>query len=275
MQREREAEGDEFKDKEAFVTQAYRDQMAEVRKAEEEEKQREGARHVPPHTQQAYSRCDAELARKKNRGAPTGLSHLYRKLLEESEQQHELTVAAAEAKRPVIGPQGPMPNLTITRPPDHAPPSDLELARQAREQGREVELNDDNQIVDKRDLLAAGLNLSAPNTRRIGLLKSNMASGSTEPVQAHRAVGTAASRKEINDRRAREIGRQVEEERQRAASEQERAEREATERIIARRNTQADVQSAKERYMQRKRQKLEEEAMATDIDTHVHEQEPS
>ena len=42
MQLEREAEGDQFKDKESFVTQAYRDQMEEVRKAEEEEKKREG-----------------------------------------------------------------------------------------------------------------------------------------------------------------------------------------------------------------------------------------
>ena len=42
MQHEREAEGDQFKDKESFVTQAYKDQMEEVRKAEEEEKKREG-----------------------------------------------------------------------------------------------------------------------------------------------------------------------------------------------------------------------------------------
>lgn len=42
IQREREAEGDEFSDKEKFVTQAYKDQMAEVRRAEEEEKKREG-----------------------------------------------------------------------------------------------------------------------------------------------------------------------------------------------------------------------------------------
>lgn len=42
MQLEREAEGDEFLDKDAFVTQAYKDQMAEVRKAEEEEKKRDG-----------------------------------------------------------------------------------------------------------------------------------------------------------------------------------------------------------------------------------------
>jgi hypothetical protein len=42
IQRERDMEGDEFKDKEAFVTQAYKDQMVELRKAEEEEKLREG-----------------------------------------------------------------------------------------------------------------------------------------------------------------------------------------------------------------------------------------
>ena len=44
MQREREMEGDEFADKDAFVTQAYKDQMAEVRRAEEEERKRDGIR---------------------------------------------------------------------------------------------------------------------------------------------------------------------------------------------------------------------------------------
>ena len=42
IQRERDAEGDEFADKEAFVTQAYKDQLAEMQRAEEEERQREG-----------------------------------------------------------------------------------------------------------------------------------------------------------------------------------------------------------------------------------------
>lgn len=42
LQREREEEGDEFDDKEKFVTEAYKKQMEEVRKAEEEEKAREG-----------------------------------------------------------------------------------------------------------------------------------------------------------------------------------------------------------------------------------------
>ncbi|KAH9946042.1 coiled-coil domain-containing protein 55-domain containing protein [Epithele typhae] len=240
IQRERELEGDEFKDKGAFVTQAYKDQMAELREAEEEERQRE------------------EAERKKNKGnIGTGMAHFYRKLLEESEQQHEQTVAATE--KPTIGPQGP--NLTITKPTDFTPKSDAELAHAAREQGKEVELNDDNQIVDKRELLSAGLNLSAPNTRKLGLQLSSKAKAKEgENVEAHRAVGTAASRREINERRTREIQQQMEDEKRRLRDERDKEEREALSRTVARRNDEASVMSAKERYLERKRRRLEEAA---------------
>ncbi|KAJ7449843.1 coiled-coil domain-containing protein 55-domain containing protein [Mycena latifolia] len=234
MQLEREAEGDEFLDKESFVTQAYKDQMAQVRAAEEEEKKRD------------------ELLKKQG-GGSSGMAHFYRKLLEDSEQKHEATVAATH--KPIIGPS---PNLTITKPPDFTPISDLELAKRARDEGKEVELNDDNQIVDKRDLLVAGLNLSAPNTRRLG--DRSMAGkdkNTGEEAQAHRAVGTAASRREINERRAREIQQQMKAEEERMKSEKERADHEATQRIIAKRNNEDAVQSARERYLQRKRQRLE------------------
>ncbi|KAF8212200.1 coiled-coil domain-containing protein 55-domain containing protein [Mycena galopus ATCC 62051] len=199
MHREREAEGDEFADKESFVTQAYKDQMAAVRAAEEEEKKRD------------------ELLKKQG-GGSSGMAHFYRKLLEDSEQKHEATVAATQ--KPVIGPK-------------------------AREEGKEVELNDDNQIVDKRDLLVAGLNLSAPNTRKLGE-RSNMIQGKNgEEVQAHRAVGTAATRREINERRAREIQQQME-------AEGERLQREKQERILRQHRD-----FARERYRERKRQRLE------------------
>jgi len=182
------------------------------------------------------------------------MAHFYRKMLQESEQKHEATVAATQ--KPIIGPQGPMPNLTITKPANFTAKSDLELARIAREQGKEVELNDDNQIVDKRDLLAAGLNLSAPNTRRLGV-RVTTGKPTSADTQVHRAVGTAASRKEINERRAREIQEQMEAERERLAKEKERTDQEVAQRIVAKRNNQEDVQSARERYLQRKRQKLE------------------
>ncbi|KIP09586.1 hypothetical protein PHLGIDRAFT_22814 [Phlebiopsis gigantea 11061_1 CR5-6] len=242
IQRERELEGDEFKDKEAFVTQAYKDQMAELRRAEEEERKHD------------------EEEKKKGRGVGTGMAHFYKKLLEESEQKHEETVAATQ--KPIVGPQAPPPNLTIQKPPDLAPKSDAELARAAREQGKEVELNDDNQIVDKRELLSAGLNLSAPNTRKLGLQKKAKDDTGEERVETHTAVGTAASRREINERRAREVAKQMEEERERLFKERELQEQENINRIVAKRNTEESIQSAKERYLARKRRKLDEGQLA-------------
>lgn len=257
MQLERAAEGDEFKDKEVFVTQAYKDLMEEVRQAEEEERRREGE-FLPPPDLSVTKFTPSEL-RKKQGTISTGMTHFYRKLLDESEQNHEAAVAATQKR--VLGPQGPSPNLTITKPVDHTPVSDLELARIAREGGKEVELNDDNQIVDKRDLLTAGLNLAAPNTRRLGLVrnaKAQQQQRDADAAQAHRAVGTAASRKEINERRMREIQQQMEDEQTRLAREKQEAEQDAVRRIVVKRNTEADVESARERYLARKRQRVEE-----------------
>ena len=231
-------------------------------------------RHLAGFISSTDGHASLELEKTRKGGPSTGMAHFYRKLLDESEQQHEAAVAATQ--KPTIGPQGPMPNLTITRPLDFTPKSDLELARIARDQGREVELNDDNQIVDKRDLLVAGLNLSAPNTRRLGLRTPAAASTSTtvEPVQSHRAVGTAASKQAINERRAREILQQMEQEKERVAQEKARADEQATQRTIARRNTETDVQSARERYLQRKRRKLEDDS-AVDVSSEQSSRNPN
>jgi coiled-coil domain-containing protein 55 len=53
IQREREMEGDEFAGKESFVTQAYKDQLAEIRRAEEEERLRNGVL-IPKRTRLIY-----------------------------------------------------------------------------------------------------------------------------------------------------------------------------------------------------------------------------
>lgn len=193
------------------------------------------------------------------RKSSTGMTHFYRQLLEQNEEQHSATVAATEQKsKGTLGPE----NLTITKPADFTPVTDLELAKRAKEEGKSVELNDDNQIVDKRDLLSAGLNLSAPNTRHLGLGSKRARTGSNDAeggeAVTHRAVGTAASRHEINERRRREIQQQLAQETERTAQERERLEREAAQRMIAKRNTEEDVQSARQRYLERKRRKLEE-----------------
>lgn len=191
------------------------------------------------------------------------MTHFYRQILDQEEEKHSATVAATEQGRPVIGPSaGPsVPNLTIAKPLSFTPQSDAELARKAREEGKDVELNDDNRIVDKRELLSAGLNLSAPNTRRLGGLLSSRSAAkpSDEQVQAHRAAGTAASRKEINERRALEIKQQLAEEEERTRKEKEKEEQEARDRILAKRNNEDTIQNARERYLARKRRKIEEE----------------
>ncbi|KAG8763419.1 hypothetical protein FRC11_004030 [Ceratobasidium sp. 423] len=268
MQREREAEGDEFADKEKFVTQAYKDQMAEVRRAEAEEKARE------------------EAERKKNKGLGGGMTHFYKRMLEDSSKSHEAAVAATNTEptpEPTtsapgrIGP-APVQNLTVTRPPRG--PKPLEVAPNPDEvlktgegkkdgetktmitaDGTEVEINDNNEVVDKRELLSAGLNLSAPNTRNLSLLRAIHGSStkSNEPVVVHRAAGVAASKEEIRKRQQRQLESQLEDERKRIREEQEREEREERERVVRRRNDEGAVNDARERYLARKRRKLEEE----------------
>lgn len=258
MQRERELEGDEFKDKESFVTQAYKDQLEQIRQAEEEEKNRAGVSCISDDWVPGLTLV-IELE-KKQRGVTTGMTHFYRKLLEENEQEHEASLKAAEKR--VYGPQAEDPsNLTIAKPPDFTPQSDLELAKIARAQGKEVELNDDNQIVDKRELLTPGLNLSQRNTRNLALKQAlDARKDAQEPeAQAHRAVGVAASRKEIDARRRREIQQQLEEENRRVQEKQKEEEAESLRRMVMKRNTTEDVQSARERYLQRKRAKLEQQ----------------
>lgn len=192
------------------------------------------------------------------------MNHFYRTLLQQSEDKHAAAVAAAS--KPIIGPARPdeaTQSFVIKRPEDNAQQqiSDLEKARIAREQGKEVELNDDNQIVDKRELLSAGLNLSGKNTRDLSSLrKSRTTNNATESGPIHTAVGAAASKREIEDRRRRELEHQLKEEKERRLREQERQEAEAREKVVKRRNDDESVKSALDRYRERKRRKLKTEA---------------
>ncbi|KAI0818762.1 hypothetical protein BC629DRAFT_1464014 [Irpex lacteus] len=194
IQREREMEGDEFKDKEAFVTRRTKTRWQNFER-------------------QKRKKRNAKEERKKNKGMGTGMAHFYKKLLEESEQQHEETVAATT--------QGPTPNLTIVKPPELTAKSDAELARIAREQGKDVELNDDNQITKQSET-------------------------TEEAAAAHRAVGTAASRKEINARGAGTYIGGKERQEQRVSTGWSQS---------AIRKTRAECEG---RYLARKRRKIEE-----------------
>lgn len=185
--------------------------------------------------------------------------HFYQTLLQQSSEKHAAAVAAVSKPLESLG----APNFAIHKPDDLAPlaakkTSDLELARVAQAQGKHVELNDENQIIDKRELLSAGLNLSGKNTRDLASLrKSRISATKDQPAVIHTAVGAAAGRREIEQRRRRELERQVAEEEVRLVEAARQAEGEARERQSKRRNDDQAVQSALDRYRERKRRKLE------------------
>ncbi|KAK4690128.1 coiled-coil domain-containing protein 55, partial [Lecanoromycetidae sp. Uapishka_2] len=136
LAKEREAEGDEFADKEKFVTAAYKRQQAEMRKAEEEEAQKER---------------EADERRRREGG---GMKALYKNMLERDEQKHKEVIKAVEEGRgrEDKGNEGEEQKKEK---------SEAELAKE-----KGAVLNEEGQIVDKRQLLSAGLNAaSAPKPR--------------------------------------------------------------------------------------------------------------
>ena len=134
LAKEREAEGEEFADKEKFVTAAYKRQQEENRRFEEAEAIREK---------------EAEERRRREGG---GLKGMYKSMLERTEQNHAVIVKAVEEAKA----RGPEVILNETKKSDKDSKSEADLAR---EKGAIV--NEDGQVVDKRQLLNAGLNATS------------------------------------------------------------------------------------------------------------------
>ena len=133
LAKEREAEGDAFADKEKFVTAAYKRQQAEMRKAEEEEAQRER---------------EAEERKKREGG---GMKGMYKDLLERGEERHRAVIRNVEERKGKMG--GEDKKATETKKEEK---SEAELAKE-----KGAVINEEGQVVDKRQLLSAGLNPGA------------------------------------------------------------------------------------------------------------------
>lgn len=135
LAKERELEGDEFAEKEKFVTGAYKRQQEEMRRLEAEEVAKEK---------------EAEERRKREGG---GLKGLYKDMLERNEQKHAAVVKAVEEAK-LRGPESKNEESKATEAKVGKSEADL-----AKEKGAIV--NEDGQVVDKRQLLSAGLNASS------------------------------------------------------------------------------------------------------------------
>lgn len=233
IQKQREAEGEEFADKEAFVTNAYKQQQAELAKAEELE-----------------SKAEA-----KRRDTDKGMGTFYRDMLNDTSAARDAAIAASLSAQASSSGSG----SSVPRGRDR---TDADLAREAQQKGLEVELNDDNEIVDKRTLLTKGLNIvskkrSAGNTHDTAISERESRESRKERDQRRQEEYEARMNRDAQRSRQSALieEQMLELERKRALEEDEASRRERS-KIDARRNDSQAISDAKQRYLERKKQRL-------------------
>lgn len=230
--KEREAEGEEFAGKEKFVTEAYRKQQEENKRIEEEERRRE------------------EEEAKKNQGG--GMSAFYKKLLDKDEQRHADAVKAAEERAK----NGSAEDEKEDEPAETVK-SEADIAREMNAKGASVALNEEGQVVDKRELLRGGLNVVAKKKPPVHKEVSRPAEKDRRDI-----TGTQIGRKQaMRERQSRMMAEQLEQSMKRSR-EDEAAQRQDIERAAKSRKTEGEISSAKERYLARKRAAEEEKKKA-------------
>ncbi len=146
--------------------------------------------------------------------------------------------------------------------------SESDLAKQAEKEGKDVMLNDNNEIVDKRQLLSAGLNVK-PKFGTLGSLASSddrikermdeYEAYKKKKVQEYEAKRKQGRNSDERERMSKEMERQLMETREKEKQEEERKQQEFEQKATAKRTTEDVAMSARDRYLQRKKQKLEEE----------------
>ncbi|TFB06242.1 hypothetical protein CCMA1212_002054 [Trichoderma ghanense] len=241
--REREAEGDEFADKEKFVTEAYKKQQEENKRLEEEERRRE------------------EEEAKKNEG--TGMTSFYRKLLDREQERHAETVRAAEemAKR------GPGEKADAEDAEDVDDDKEKEYARAARElneKGASISVNEDGQVVDKRQLLKGGLNVVAKKQAAVQKEVEEASHRDSADRDRRELTGKQLGRKQaMRERQSRMLAEQLEASLKRSREAQE-VKREEVERAAKTRKTEGEIMGARERYLARKKAAEEEKRKAAE-----------
>jgi hypothetical protein len=241
IQREREQEGDQFANTEAFVTDAYRQQMEEMHRDEqcervEEEKRRREA--------------------KKEGGVATFLKDY----INTQDRQHQAAVQAASSS--VIRP--PLPDDEQNNDEEKRTAARIQ---QARSKGLDVRVNDDNEVVDERSLLTAGLNTFPSNKR-----KTYDASYDREGKQTRIAANgpdLASATVQLPSREQREAQRQrqsVMMQEQLLALQQQRQEQQAANvdaqkaaLVTQRRNDEDRIAQARQRALERRKKRQDEQ----------------
>ncbi|KAG0221324.1 coiled-coil domain-containing protein 55-domain containing protein [Mortierella sp. GBAus27b] len=250
IERERELEGDEFKDKDMFITPAYKAQKEAARLAEEEERKKE------------------EMLAKDEDGSL--MRGFYRSMLDERTKLRSSDLSAAAATTTTDTPVDSDAIKALEEEKQLRAKEDAERASEARELGLKVVLNDDGKIVDKRELLKGGLNIvkksnhppshsaRATDTRR-GRdrdrpqtdFKAKYRSSNSSSVSHGREDDRGDPSQDQRTRMTEKIEKQLLEQ-QKQAEEEEKQRQEAIRVALKRKNEDNQVMDAKARYLARK-----------------------
>lgn len=212
LQIERQAEGDMYKDKEKFVTEAYKKQQEELSRLEEEENRREA------------------LMRKKTKG----LTSFYLNMLNQEEEHHNEVIEAISKSHKVLKTDEESKEKTLE-----------EMAKELNEKGIKVTINDDGEVVDKRQLLSAGLNI---------VKKSIKVSQEYLRTRKNHQNPKFISKAHERERREREILSIQEQIKQMEKERQEEERRKYEELVIKsqQKRSAEEINKIKERYLKRK-----------------------
>ncbi|KAK4152836.1 nuclear speckle splicing regulatory protein 1 [Chaetomidium leptoderma] len=242
LQRERAAEGDEFADKEKFVTGAYRRQQEENQRMQEAEEKKE------------------EAERKRNKGR--GLAEFYKGMLERGEREHARLVKAAEegvmkasSASASVGEQRGGGGDGEGEEEEEEKKSAAQRAKEINALGGNVLVNEDGEVVDKRQLLKGGLNVGAKKKVEVQQERERQATAAAARAGAgtqSKGVYATGGKQAMRERQTRMLESQLEESLKRSRQEEE-AEAAKVEHATKSRKTTADISSAKERYLARKR----------------------
>jgi len=234
LAREREAEGEEFADKEKFVTSAYKKQQEENRRIEQEEKARE------------------EREARENKS--TGFTGFYKGLLEKDEKRHAEIVRAAEERAR----EGPKEDVEE----EGGEKDEAELVREINQKkAGAIVVNDEGQVVDKRQLLKGGLNIVVKP--KLAPAASSARTSAADRNRGRDFVGAGGNKQAMRERQTRMMEAQLEAATKRAREEEEE-EAAKVERASKSRKTEGEIMGAKERYLQRKREAEEAKKKAAE-----------
>ncbi|KAJ3090945.1 hypothetical protein HK102_002151 [Quaeritorhiza haematococci] len=238
IQRERAEEGDEFEDKEKFVTAAFKARQEELRKLEEEEKRRE--------------EMENDVTKRAN------MTGFYRNLLNHTDRGPVVLSGGIKPSEEEGEKEG-QEDLSNNGDEDIGDKERSGRIRAAIDSGA-VRVNDSDEVVDKRQLLSAGLNVSKKKVQALQREKEEAEAARRAREEELRAQRLAKEEEARRRRKMREEKERALEfiEKQKGIQEEVERKRKEEEKLevakkMAKRATEETISDAKARYLARKR----------------------